>query len=118
MSILKFNLKKLILEHLKDGNTVILKPYYSGFCIFIDESVVKYLTDCQNLIVNNEMFLVIEYENKKHWRISHVHETERNLWGCVVGGKIKIKKVEKITKILCTEADLNFSISGGSGIDT
>lgn len=115
MATLKFDLRELNLVPCEGGNSFIETPEYSDFYVFLDTSVVKYLTDCQHIIALNNMFLIIETENDEHWRISHRNE-EGGFWGCVVGGKI-IKKVEEKIKILCSEADIKFSTSRVYGID-
>jgi hypothetical protein len=111
MAVLKFDLSKLDLAPCEDGNSFILTPDYSDFSIFLDTSVVKFLTDCKILIELNNMFLIIETENNKHWRISPI---DGKSWSCV-GGKIITKEEEKI-KILCTELDTEFKLSEYLGI--
>lgn len=111
MAILKFKLTIMPLRHCKDGNSRIVTPRYSDYSIFLDRSVVKYLKDCQRLIfLNANMFLIIETENDKHWKISQT-TPEGVLWGGNPGGKIIIRNEEKKIKILCTEADIYFRIS-------
>jgi len=114
VATLKFDLRELNLAPCEDGHSFIETPEYSDFHVFLDVSVVKYLTDCNHLIALNNMFLIIETENDEHWQISNCTK-EGVFWGCVVGGKI-IKKEEEKIKILCAEADTTFIISGASGI--
>jgi hypothetical protein len=112
VAVFKFNLKYLELQLCDDGNRRIANHYYSGFQFYLDKSVYDYLENCRLLTANNNMFLVVETGDEEYWRITP--KDNGKLWGCVVGGKIIIKPVEKITKILCTEANLNFKTPGDS----
>jgi hypothetical protein len=108
MTIFKFKLTAMPLRHCKNGNSRIVTNSYPGYYIFLDKSVVKYLTDCQRLIfLNNNMFLIIETENDKHWRIST--EIEGHLSSIGVRGKIKTIMQEEEIGILCTEFDIPIS---------
>lgn len=105
MPTLKFKLTAMPLRHCKNGDSRIVTNRYPGYYIYLDKSVVKYLTDCQILIfLNNNMFLIIETENDKHWRIST--EIEGHLSSCGVRGKIKTIKQEEKIGVLCTEFDI------------
>ena len=114
MATLTFKLTAIPLRHCKNGKSLIVTPHYSGYFIFLDELLVKYLTDIQILIfLNNNMFLVIETDNDKHWRIAtefEGHLSDGGVHGKKSGihGKIIIKEVNGKIGILCTDFDNKF----------